>query len=93
MKPRDEVVAKFSVIINDHFKQAVRSGLISDFQAMGKSTADYLNYAIFEREGQIIDLLESMIKDWEQTFEEEDKTLYSLGLRRAIDKIMGESDE
>jgi hypothetical protein len=91
MKPRDEVVFKFSVIINDHFKQAVKSGLVADLESVGKATSEYLDFALSEREEQIIELLESMIKDWESNLGEDDKTLYSLGLRRAIDKIVGGS--
>jgi hypothetical protein len=93
MNPREEIAFKFSVIINDHFKNAMKSGLVADLEGFGKSTSDYLDYALSEREEQIIELLESMIRDWESTIGEDDKTLYSLGLRRAIDKIVGGSSD
>lgn len=33
--------------------------------------------------------LEQMVKDWEATMGEDDKTFYTLGIRRAIDVIVG----
>ncbi len=38
-------------------------------------------------ENQLMDL----IKDWEEKMSDDDKTLYSLGLRRALDVVRGES--
>jgi hypothetical protein len=37
---------------------------------------------------EIIAMLKEMIQEWEATLGEEDKTLYSLGLRRAVDRIL-----
>ena len=35
--------------------------------------------------------LEDMVREWESSMGADDKTLYSLGIRRAIDTIQGES--
>lgn len=35
--------------------------------------------------------LTELIKDWEEKMSDDDKTLYSLGLRRALDVVRGES--
>jgi hypothetical protein len=35
--------------------------------------------------------LESMVREWEETMGDEDKSFYSLGLRRAIDVLNGKS--
>lgn len=40
---------------------------------------------------QKISELEDMVQKWESTMGTEDKTLYSLGIRRAIDTIQEES--
>lgn len=43
---------------------------------------------ILEEYGQeIAGKLQSMITDWESVMDEDDKTLYSLGLRRAVDVV------
>lgn len=42
------------------------------------------------REAKISEV-EQMVKDWETTMTSDDKTLYSLGLRRAIDVFREES--
>jgi len=39
----------------------------------------------------IEDQLAELIKDWEEKMSDDDKTLYSLGLRRALDIVRGES--
>ena len=39
----------------------------------------------------IEDQLTELIKDWEEKMSDDDKTLYSLGLRRALDIVRGES--
>lgn len=39
----------------------------------------------------IEDQLTELIKDWEEKMSDDDKTLYSLGLRRALDVVRGES--
>lgn len=37
------------------------------------------------------DVLEDMIKEWEQVMDSEDNSLYSLGLRRAVDVVREET--
>ena len=39
----------------------------------------------------IEDQLTELIKEWEEKMSDDDKTLYSLGLRRALDVVRGES--
>lgn len=39
---------------------------------------------------QIDEDLKKMIVDWEKAMGDDDKTLYSLGVRRALDKVRGE---
>lgn len=38
-----------------------------------------------------VETLEEMVADWERVMEDDDKTLYSLGLRRAVDVIREET--
>ena len=37
---------------------------------------------------KIAEKLQTMISDWEAVMDEDDKTLYSLGLRRAVDVVL-----
>lgn len=37
---------------------------------------------------EIAEKLQTMITDWESVMDEDDKTLYSLGLRRAVDVVL-----
>ena len=45
---------------------------------------------IFEWVDEVEDEIQSLIKDWEAKMED-DNSLYSLGLRRALDVVKGES--
>jgi hypothetical protein len=42
-----------------------------------------------DRESGITDVLTNKIRNWESTMEGDDKSLYTLGLRHAIDAIKG----
>lgn len=92
MKPRDATVLKFSTLINDHFKTAIKDGSLGAMSTVPKFTADYLDFALAEREDQIIGMLNEMIADWEGRMGDGDATLYTLGLRRAVDRIVGEEN-
>lgn len=89
---REELIQKYSAIINDHFKTAVKSQMLSDVQAVPQHTEEYLALAFEEYDAQVISVLREMISDWEGRMgDDADRTLYSLGLRRAIDELIGES--
>lgn len=92
MTERKEIIIKFSTLINDHFKTAIKDGTLGSVATVPQFTADYLDFALTERENQIIQMIREMVVDWETRMgDDADKTLYTLGLRRAIDGIVGES--
>lgn len=59
-------------------------------QDPGNAT-EHLVLALDEYNDQVVTFLREMISEWETKIGEDDKTLYSLGLRRAIDALTGES--
>jgi hypothetical protein len=43
--------------------------------------------AVAKREEEIIEMMQEMVNQWEADLGDDDRTLYSLGLRRAIERI------
>jgi hypothetical protein len=43
--------------------------------------------AVAKREEEIIGMMQEMVDQWEADLGDDDRTLYSLGLRRAIERI------
>ena len=76
---RDEIIRKYSEMIDEH-PDSPRA-----------SSGKYLALAFDEYDAQVVSVLREMITEWETRLGEDDKTLYSLGLRRAIDELIGES--
>lgn len=63
--------------------------IISDFSLVG-GDAQLVEITVEEHHKKIEEEIVSLIKDWEAKMGEDDKTLYSLGLRRALDVVRGE---
>lgn len=63
--------------------------LISDLQLVGSDT-QLVSFIVEDHHKDIEQEIISLIKDWEEKMGEDDKTLYSLGLRRALDVVRGE---
>jgi hypothetical protein len=54
------------------------------YQKIIQKVGDISDGAILDKVGK----LEQMVKDWEASMGEEDKTFYTLGIRRAIDVLV-----
>jgi len=54
------------------------------YQKIIQQVGDISDGAILDKVGK----LEQMVKDWEASMGEEDKTFYTLGIRRAIDVLV-----
>ena len=59
-----------------------------DPQTMVKIIGSF-DSVVRDRESGITDVLTNKIRNWESTMEGDDKSLYTLGLRHAIDAIKG----
>ena len=54
------------------------------YQKIIQQVGDISDGAILDKDGK----LEQMVKDWEASMGEEDKTFYTLGIRRALDVLV-----
>ncbi len=54
------------------------------YQKIIQQVGDIFDGVILDKVGK----LEQMVKDWEASMGEEDKTFYTLGIRRAIDVLV-----
>lgn len=70
-------------------REELTEKIISDFSLAG-SDAQLIEFIVDEHHKKIEDAIVLLIKDWEEKMGEDDKTLYSLGLRRALDVVRGE---
>ena len=81
----------------NEFKQKIAehlTGLIMDGTIKPDNVPDLISFideALNSREQYLINGLAELVRTWEASMGEEDKSLYTLGLRRAIDLIR-ESD-
>ena len=67
---------------------------IMDGSLKPDATPDLLSFieeAIKNREDSLVERLATLTREWETAMGPEDKSLYTLGLRRAIDLIRGEN--
>ena len=55
------------------------------------SLTRFLDEVISEVNEELIEELVKKIKDWEDTMGEDDKSLYTLGIRQAVDVLRGDS--
>lgn len=63
--------------------------LIDDLALTG-SDVNLVSFTVDEHYKDLEKEVVGLIKDWEEKMGEDDKTLYSLGLRRVLDVIRGE---
>lgn len=82
MKKQDLI----STIIKDITIAAVNSDKLT-VEQIAEAVVTPVNTYVESIENQLTDL----IKDWEEKMSDDDRTLYSLGLRRALDIVRGES--
>lgn len=75
--------------ILDELNEMVRQNKIDPLVLM--EAASVISSNVQDWTNSKISKIEEMISEWELTMGDEDKTFYSLGLRRAIDVIRGES--
>jgi hypothetical protein len=67
----------------------LNKGLITP-EALIKTT-QIVEDEIQSHKNSVVEQLKQMIDEWEATMGDSDKSLYSLGLRRAIDVVSGET--
>lgn len=82
MKKQDLI----STIIKDITVAVVNSDKLT-VEQIAEAVVTPVNTFVESIENQLTDL----IKDWEEKMADDDRTLYSLGLRRALDIVRGES--
>jgi hypothetical protein len=82
MKKQDLI----STIIKDITIAAVNSDKLT-VEQIAEAVVTPVSAFVESIENQLTDL----IKDWEEKMSDDDRTLYSLGLRRALDVVRGES--
>jgi hypothetical protein len=76
-------------IISEHLHEKIMDGSLKP-----DATPDLLSFieeAVKNREDYLVAGLATLTRDWEEAMGKDDKSLYTLGLRRAIDLIRGES--
>lgn len=80
-------------------KQDLISTIIKDITVAvvnnDKPTVEQIAEAVVTPVNTFVESIENqltdLIKDWEEKMSDDDRTLYSLGLRRALDVVRGES--
>ncbi len=80
-------------------KQELVSTIIKDITVAmvnnEKPTVEQIAEAVMTPVDSFVNSIENqlteLIKDWEEKMSDDDKTLYSLGLRRALDIVRGDS--
>jgi hypothetical protein len=82
MKKQDLI----STIIKDITVAAVNSDKLT-VEQIAEAVVTPVSTFVESIENQLTEL----IKDWEEKMSDDDRTLYSLGLRRALDIVRGES--
>lgn len=68
-----------NMVLNQHIKPEVVVLMLPDIEEM-----------IVGRDKLLVDSLAGLVKEWEEAMGPDDKSLYSLGLRKAIDIIRNE---
>lgn len=75
--------------IAEHLHQKIIDGSINP--DVVPELVSFIEEAIKERDDSLVSDLSSLIRTWEDSMGVEDKTLYTLGLRRVIDLVRNES--
>lgn len=75
-------------IISGHLHEKIMDGSIKP--DVVPDLISFIEEAIKERDNSLVADLAILTRDWEDAMGPEDKTLYTLGLRRAIDLIRNE---
>jgi gas vesicle protein len=81
---KQELIA---VIIRDLTTALIVNNDKPTVEQVAEAVANPVEDFVSSIEKQLMDL----IKDWEEKMSDDDRTLYSLGLRRALDVVRGES--
>ena len=76
-------------IISEHLHQKIMDGSIKPDAV--PDLVSFIDEAIKERDDSLVAGLATLTREWETAMGPDDKSLYTLGLRRAIDLIRGES--
>lgn len=81
--------AELKRVISGHITEKIMDGSLKPDSA--PDLISFIDEAIDSREQYLISGLAELVRAWEASMGEDDKSLYTLGLRRAIDLIR-ESD-
>lgn len=76
-------------IISGHLHEKIMDGSIKPDAV--PDLISFIEEAIKERDDSLVAGLATLTRDWESAMGADDKTLYTLGLRRAIDLIRNEN--
>jgi hypothetical protein len=79
--------ARYTIVA--HLEALMRDGSIKP--EVVPSLIKFIDNATSEKNEDLIKTLVQKIQDWEDTMGEEDKSLYTLGIRQAVDVLRGDS--
>lgn len=79
--------ARYTIV--SHLEALMRDGSIKP--EVVPSLIKFLDDATSENNEKLIKALVEKIKDWEEAMGEDDKSLYTLGIRQAVDVLRGDS--
>lgn len=75
-------------IISEHLHQKIMDGSIQPDAV--PDLISFIEEAVLLRDQNLINDLADLTRSWEEAMGQDDKSLYTLGLRRAIDLIRGD---
>jgi hypothetical protein len=79
--------ARYTIVA--HLEALMRDGSIKP--EVVPSLIRFIDNATSEKNEDLIKTLVQKIQDWEDTMGEDDKSLYTLGIRQAVDVLRGDS--
>jgi hypothetical protein len=79
--------ARYTIVA--HLEALMRDGSIKP--EVVPSLIRFIDNATSEKNEDLIKILVQKIQDWEDTMGEDDKSLYTLGIRQAVDVLRGDS--
>jgi hypothetical protein len=79
--------ARYTIVA--HLEALMRDGSIKP--EVVPSLIRFIDNATNEKNEDLIKTLVQKIQDWEDTMGEDDKSLYTLGIRQAVDVLRGDS--
>lgn len=77
--------SEFKRTIAEHLTGLIMDGTIKPDNA--PDLISFIEETIEKRETYLVERMAELVRDWESSMGDEDKSLYTLGIRRAIDVV------